>query len=84
MSTTAPYADNGNTLMSTFRVATGQTVSLDKAVQPTLVDGYVSLADLGLAPSVYGKGVMDELNANNCDVLAAWLYVEHGYAALDR
>lgn len=70
-----PYADNGNTLMSSFRVTTGQTVSLDKAVQPTLVDGYVSLEDLGLAPSVYGNGVMDELNANNCDVLAVFLYM---------
>jgi hypothetical protein len=75
MSTTAPYADNGNTLMSTFRVATGQRVSLAKAVQPTMVDTYVPLADLGLAPSIYGKGVMDELNANNCDVLAAFLYM---------
>ena len=43
-----PYAINGSTLMSTFRVATGQTVSLDKAVQPTLVDTYVERAELGL------------------------------------
>ncbi|AWN04352.1 hypothetical protein PBI_GRAYSON_8 [Rhodococcus phage Grayson] len=48
MTTTAPYADNGNTLMSTFRVATGQRVSLDKATQTTLVDTYVERADLGL------------------------------------
>lgn len=75
MSNTAPYASNGNTLMSTYRVSTVQTVSLDKAVQPTLVDGYVSLEDLGLAPSIYGNGVMDELNANNCDVLAVFLYM---------
>jgi hypothetical protein len=75
MSTTAPYGDNGNTLMSTFRVATGQRVSLDKMTQPTMVDTYVPLADLGLAPSIYGNGVMDELNANNCDVLAAFLYM---------
>ena len=48
MSTTAPYADNGNTLMSTFRVATGQTVSLEKTTQTTLVDTYVERAELGL------------------------------------
>lgn len=75
MSTTAPYASNGSTLDSTFRVATGQTVSLAKTTQTTLVDTYVPLSELGLAPSVYGNGVMDELNANNCDVLAVFLYM---------